>query len=124
MERRLWVAAILAFALHAGEEALSGLPQWATVHPLVPWMASMLSGDRFILVAGALTLVVLAVGGYAVAVRPGWSGLLLRVLAWVMLANAASHVVLSILTMSYMPGLVTAVLVLVPVFSFAAWRVR
>jgi hypothetical protein len=41
-----------------------------------------------------------------------------------MLANAASHVALSIWTMSYMPGLVTAVLVLAPLFSFVAWRGR
>lgn len=74
--------------------------------------------ERFLFTAAGLTLLVLAMA-LAASLRPGrWTEPALQILAWVMLANAASHIGLSLLTGSVMPGVVSAVFILLPVMSW------
>ena len=117
MHRR-FVAGALAFLLHNGEEALADLPGWSEAHPQLGWMAAVMPRERFLIAAAGLTLLVLALA-LAASLRPGrWSEPVLQVLAWIMIVNATSHVALSLLTGSIMPGVISAVLILLPVMGW------
>lgn len=112
---RFWVAAF-ALALHNAEEVWRDLPAWADAHPATAAFNWSSDSGAFATIAG---LIVFAVVGLALAAqfRPApWMAPLLRALSIVMLLNAASHIGLSLYTGSLMPGVITAVFVLVPVF--------
>lgn len=111
-----WAAAF-ALALHNAEEVLLNLPAWADAHPQTAAFNWSSGSDAFSIIA--LVIVVMAIGfALWVQLRPAvWMRLLLRLLAWVMLINAASYMAISLYTGSLMPGVVSAVIILVPVFS-------
>ena len=122
--RRAWVAATAAFLIHSIEEKALDLPAWTTAHPTFPWLNWMAPKGVFSIATGVLSLVVGAVAVYAIATGPGWSRRALQVLAIVMLANAASHIALSLATDSAMPGVATAALVIFPVMLGVLWAIR
>lgn len=85
---------------------------------------SLWSDAAFAIIA---VLLVLAAVAFAFALwcqfRPHrWQAPMLRLFALVMLLNAGSHLALSLITASIMPGLVTALLVIVPVFGWIVLR--
>jgi hypothetical protein len=121
--RRAWAAGIAAFLVHNVEEVASDLPAWAVAHPVLLWLGWMAPAGWFAIAVGVLTLGVGGLALYAMSTAPRWSGWALVAFAVVMLANAASHIVLSVMTSSVMPGVVTAGLVIAPVFAGVLWAV-
>ncbi|MDP3740087.1 MAG: HXXEE domain-containing protein [Hyphomonadaceae bacterium] len=120
---RAWAAAMAAFLIHSVEEVALNLPAWVGAHPVLPWLGWMAPAGMFATVVGVLTAVVGGLAIYAMATAPRWSRRVLIVFAAVMLGNAASHIVLSAMTSSLMPGVATAGLVVVPVFAGVLWAV-
>ena len=118
---RAWAAAMAAFLLHNVEEVASDLPAWVAAHAILPWLGWMAPAGWFTTAVGVLTLAMGGLALYAMSTAPRWSGWALIVFAVLMLMNAASHVALSVMTSSAMPGVVTAAAVNVPVFSAVLW---
>ncbi|GAB3213616.1 HXXEE domain-containing protein [Marinactinospora thermotolerans] len=110
----LWPLLTVAFALHNLEEYLADLPAWASVPGRFPGgfpVSTPAFGSALLL----LTLAFAALAAFAVLRRPAWSGAALACAALALLLNAVSHVLVSLLVWSVMPGLVSALLVLAPV---------
>lgn len=108
----LWAMTALALVLHNAEELLLDLTGWIADRPHVPGHA--LHGDQA-QYAIALTFVTAAVIGLAVvavATQPRWSAEVLVCLAYALMANGMSHGLLSLLTWSAMPGVMSGVLLL------------
>lgn len=118
------MAAAAAALAHNAEESMLGLPSWVSAHPVLPWLGWMAAPGVFDIGVAVVSLLVGVLALYAIATGPSWSRLALRILAVVMLANAASHIVLSIGTGSLMPGCVTAIVVLAPVMVGVLWITR
>lgn len=111
----LWCVLVLALAVHNLEEVALDLPRWAADHPFLP--SAVLHGDQaqFGLAVLIVTSVVAVIGGIAIVRRPAWSGEVLSCLAHVLLINATSHIAVSAVSWSVMPGLVTGVVLLLPI---------
>lgn len=109
------MAAAAAFLVHNVEEVTLDLPTWSAIHPILPWLSWMEQPGAFAIAVGLLSLAIGATAIYAIATGPSWSGWALAALAVVMLANAASHIVISLYTSSFMPGVFTALLVITPI---------
>lgn len=104
----LWFVTVALFAVHNAEEYLRDLPAWAGEHA-PPWIAAAHSGQAgFGLAVGLLTLAALVVAVVAAVLRPAWSTEVLVCFAFVLLVNAASHLALSVLSLSPMPGVFTS----------------
>ncbi|HEY6739713.1 MAG TPA: HXXEE domain-containing protein [Actinopolymorphaceae bacterium] len=84
-------------------------------HPWFPLRA--LHGDQttFTLALGLVTLAVVVLAAVAVGLRPRWSAEVLVCLGCALLLNAASHLMLSLVSWSLMPGAITSAVVLLPV---------
>ncbi len=120
---RAWAAAMAAFLVHNVEEIVSDLPGWVAEHPVLPWFGWMAPAGLFTTAVGVLTLAVGALALYAMTTAPRWGGWALVAFAIVMLVNAVSHIVLSVMTSTIMPGALTATVVIVPVFAAVLWAV-
>lgn len=115
----LWVATAVAVSLHNVEEWLFDMTGWIAKHPWLP--GRTLHGDhgQFTLVLAIVTIVVLVIAVTAVVARPRWSAEVLVCVAYALVVNAVSHVLLSLLSASVMPGVVSGVTVLLPVGALA-----
>lgn len=122
--RRAWMAAAAAFLVHNVEEVVLDLPVWSAAHPILPWLNWMEQPGAFPLAVGVLSLAVGSGAIYAIATGPSWSGWALACFAIVILINAASHVALSVMTSSLMPGVFTAGLVITPVMLGVLWAMK
>lgn len=120
---RTWAAAMAAFIAHNVEESVLNLPAWVEAHPVLPWLGWMAPAGTFATAVGVLTAAVGGVAIYAMATGPRWSRWALIVFAVVMLLNAVSHVALSLIASSAMPGMWTAAFVVAPVFTGVLWAV-
>lgn len=110
----LWSATAIAVVLHNAEEWLLGMTGWIAGHPWLP--GGSLHGDpaEFALVLAIVTLAVLGLAAVAVVTRPRWSATVLVCLAYALMVNGASHALLSLLSWSPMPGLISGVVLLLP----------
>ncbi len=109
----LWAAVAAAVVLHNAEEWLLDM----TVDRRHSWLLGRaLHGDRaeFALVLAIVTATVLAIAVIAVAARPRWSAEVLACIAYVLMVNGISHVLLSLLSWSPMPGVISGAAVLLP----------
>ncbi|MGC5626669.1 HXXEE domain-containing protein [Georgenia sp. Z1344] len=113
-QSQLWGATALAVVLHNTEECLLDMTGWIAEHPWLPGRS--LHGDpaEFALVLALVTLAVLGLAAVAVGTRPRWSATVLACVACALMVNGAGHVVLSLLSWSPMPGLVSGVALLLP----------
>lgn len=108
-----WFLTVAVFAVHNTEEYLRDLPGWAAEHA-PPWIAAVHPGQAgFGLAVGLLTLTALLVTVVATTLRPVWSAEVLVCFTVVLLVNAASHLAMSALTSSAMPGVFTSPLLVV-----------
>lgn len=100
--------------LHNAEEWLLGMTGWIAAHPWLPGRA--LHGDhaQFALVLAVVTAAVLAIAVTAVAARPRWSAEVLVCVACALMVTGGSHAALSLLSWSPMPGVISGVVVLLP----------
>lgn len=110
----LWVATALVVMVHNTEEWLFDMTGWIADQPWLPGRS--LHGDQaeFALVLAIVTAAVASIAVTAIVARPGWSAEVLSCVAYALMANAASHLVMSLLTWSPMPGVVSAIAVLLP----------
>lgn len=107
-----WLAFIITFALHNSEEIIRSLPAWAARHDVLPFV---FSEGAFAATAILLT-VLAATTGYVLERRNSpSSALILKLFCWIMIINAASHIAFSVSTWTLMPGVITSVLLLLPV---------
>lgn len=111
----LWVSALTVFAAHNLEETIAMANGWAVHHlPRMSWTA-----DQWPLFAGAAAALTLAIGlaAWNLRHRPERSATWLRMFLWIMLLNALWHVGVSAYTRSIAPGVVTAALLVLPLYS-------
>ncbi len=110
----LWALAVGALALHNAEELLLGLTGWIAEHPWMPGRA--LHGDQaqFAISLAIVTAAVLAIAVVAVTTRAEWSAGALVGVAWALIINAGSHLLMTTVSWSLMPGTVSGALVLLP----------
>ena len=116
----LWAGTLVAFAIHNAEEAIAFSSGWPARH--LPRLALTVSyWPEFSVAATALTLLVISV---AIALRnhPRTSSRLLQIFLWIMLGNVLWHISVSVYTCSVAPGVVTAVVLLLPLYSFYLTR--
>lgn len=122
--RRAWMAAAAAFLIHNVEETTLDLPGWSVAHPVLTWFGWMEQPGLFSIAVGIMSLAVGCGAIYAIATGPSWSGWVLHLFAFVMLLNALGHISISLMTSSLMPGVITAVLVILPVMAGVFWVTR
>lgn len=110
----LWIATATAVVLHNAEEWLLDMTGWIAGHPWLPGRS--LHGDpaEFALVLAIVTLAVLGLAAVAVVTRPRWSAAVLVCLAYALMVNGASHALLSLLSWSPMPGIISGVALFLP----------
>ncbi|WP_022873400.1 HXXEE domain-containing protein [Nesterenkonia alba] len=116
---RLWVLFLGLLVLHNLEELVLDLPAWSRAHPGFP---GLLTGSYSTFIPGVLvvTLTAAAVGSYAIRRRPRWSRTALMVATAVLGLNALSHLTFSLITQTFMPGLLTSLLA-IPFAVWSAW---
>jgi hypothetical protein len=110
-----WLAP-LGYLLHFAEEALAGggFVAWSRLH-----LSESFSDARFAAInAIALSIVVVLA---AIASKKGREWLMLPPFA-VLTLNGVLHAASSVATHSYSPGLVTGMLLYVPIGGFTLWR--
>ncbi len=110
----LWAAVAAAVALHNTEESLRDMTGWIVRHPWIPGRA--LHGDQaeFTLVLAIVAVAVLSIAIVAIAARPRWSAEVLVCVAYALMINGASHILLSLVAGSLMPGVISGTAVLLP----------
>lgn len=116
----LWVLAVIALALHNFEEWLLDMTGWIADHPWLPGRS--FHGDSFQMALALIivTAAILLLAAVAVAFRPNWSAETLSCLSYALIINGASHVGLSVVSWSLMPGAITGAAVLIPLGLWTA----
>lgn len=114
----LWIIFLLVFTLHNTEEVIYRLPAWADAYmPLPPFFSQW----SFTLTAVLLT-VAAALTGYVLVRRKASQNIAtLRLFCIIMVINALSHLGLCIVTGTLMPGIVTSVTLLLPVYLWVLY---
>lgn len=120
----LWSAAFAAFTLHNIEELWFDLPRWSMQQPSLMWMAAIMPPQRFVHSIIVLSCLVILLATVSAWLSRKVRIMLLRLFAWIMVLNALSHMVLSGLTRSLMPGVLTAVVVILPVMTWIIAELR
>ena len=117
---RFWAHALVVFAAHNAEESIAIANGWTARHwREMSWTAQ--KWPLFASAAAALTLFV-ALIAWNLRRRPERSARGLRVFLSIMLLNACWHVGVSVYTRSLAPGVVTAVLLIFPIFTILLFR--
>lgn len=115
----IWLATSAAVVVHNTEEWAFDLTGWIGRHPWLPGAQVHGGVQEFTLVLSLVTVVLLSLAGAAVLFRPRWSSDVLVCLLWALMANAAGHAALSLLSWSVMPGTITGVAVIMPLGALA-----
>ncbi|RCV48367.1 HXXEE domain-containing protein [Marinitenerispora sediminis] len=111
----LWALAVAALAGHNAEEWRFGMGGWISAHPWLPGSSLHADPTQLALALAIVTTAVFLIAAVAVVSRPAWSPEVLGCLSYALMCNGAGHLVLSAASWSLMPGVVTGVLVLLPV---------
>jgi hypothetical protein len=115
---RLPLMTFVTLAIHIAEE-WPAFPEWATRH--------FGTTTRSFYVVSHIPLLAIALGVCACAGRPqagrGWIGAFVAV-QWALATNAAFHVLATVNLGEYSPGLVSAVVLYLPMTVLVVWRVR
>lgn len=110
----LWLF-VPAYLVHVGEEWVGGFPEWiGTV------VGGALPAAAFLILNGVA--LVLVVAGIVAAIREDRYGWIAVAIATIVLINTVVHAAGAALTGSYSPGLVSAVVLYVPLGSLAMIR--
>lgn len=105
-----WALFLFALAVHNVEEVLLGLPEWSTRHsPIHFWTPVTFLWVTVVVWLTAFVCMCVVVR------RQSWSRYGLLAVSGVMLLNSLWHIGLSLLSRSYMPGVLTAMMTLLPV---------
>jgi len=104
-----------AYAIHVAEEWFAGFPDWAARIAGRP-----IPGTAFIAInAVAMVLLLAAIRAATRDERQGWMAV---GIATIVLVNTAAHAVGAVMTQSYAPGLISAVVLYVPLGSLTMAR--
>jgi hypothetical protein len=104
-----------AYAIHVAEEWFGGFPAW-----LGQIVGSPMPGPAFLIInAVAFVLLIAAIRWATQSERSGWMAV---AVATIFLANTLAHAAGSAMTRSYGPGLISAVVLYVPLGSLAMIR--
>lgn len=119
----LWATTAAVVMLHNTEEWLFNMTGWIAEHPWLPGRS--LHGDQteFAFVLAIVTIAVAAIAVTAIVFRPRWSTEVLACVAYALMANGASHLVLSLLSWSPMPGVFSGAIFLLPFGAIVVWVV-
>jgi hypothetical protein len=110
----LWLF-VPAYLAHVGEEWFGGFPEW-----IETVVGRPLPRSAFLVINGvALALLVAGIRAAVRAERYGWIAVAVATMA---LVNTVVHAAGAALTVSYSPGLITAVVLYVPLGSLAMIR--
>lgn len=113
---RLWVFFLAILAVHNVEENILGLPRWANRYDIFNiWTAPHFMYATLVVWCFACLLALL------VYKNTKYSSLLLLFATILLGINALQHCILSIVTQSIMPGVVSALLLVVP---FGIYTIR
>jgi Protein of unknown function with HXXEE motif len=104
-----------AFAIHVAEEWFAGFTTW------VAQIAGRPMPDRAFLAINAIAMLLLLIGIRA-ASRSESKGWIAVAIAAIVLINTVSHMAGAVLTQSYAPGLISAVVLYVPLGSLTLIR--
>jgi hypothetical protein len=105
----------LAFALHILEEWFGGFPEWIALA-----LGSPLPRNAFIAInTVALTLVILAMRAATQRESHGWMAI---AVSTILLTNGLVHLLASLVTGTYSPGLITGVVLYFPLAQLALLR--
>ena len=105
----------LSFALHIGEEWFGGFPEWTA-----RVAGSELPRAAFLGInAMAMLAMLIAVRATVAAEKNGWMGI---AIATILVVNGVAHVLGSLITGSYSPGLITGVVLYLPLAQLALMR--
>lgn len=110
----LWLL-VAAFVIHVAEEWLAGFPQWIAQiagRPLPP--------AAFFLINGVALALMIA--GVRAAIRREASGWIVVSIATIALINTLAHIGGAMLTRGYAPGLISAVVLYVPLGALTMIR--
>jgi len=104
-----------AYLIHVAEEWFAGFPQW-----LEQIAGRPVPGSAFLIISAVVLVVLIAAIRAATrAEHNGWLGVTIATIA---LINTAVHAGGAVLTQSYSPGLVSAVVLYVPLGSLVTIR--
>ena len=110
----VWLLPI-SYAAHILEEWFGGFPEWMALV-----IGSPLPRRAFVIInAVAMAVVVLAAGATTRRETNGWMGI---AIATALFVNALLHLLGSIVTGSYSPGLITSVVLYLPICQLALMR--
>jgi hypothetical protein len=110
----LWLFAG-AFAIHVAEEWVGGFPEWVAgvvSRPMPP--------AAFLIINGVAMALLIA--GVRAAIRSESNGWIAVTIATIALVNTLAHVAGAVLTRGYAPGLISAVVLYVPLGSLTLIR--
>jgi multisubunit Na+/H+ antiporter MnhE subunit len=114
----LWTATSGALVFHNLEEWWLGMTEWIAARSWLPAHSLHGDQDKFAVVLAIVSGAVLMLALTAVFARPSWSSEVLVFVAYAMMVNGSSHAVLSLLSWSLMPGVITGSIVLLPLSAF------
>src|SRR5688500_16241930 len=110
----LWLF-VPAYVIHIVEEWIAGFPRWLA--QIVGWPVP---DAAFLIINGvALAVMIAAIRVATRAERHGWIGV---AIATIMLVNTVAHTAGAVVTQSYSPGLVSAVVMYVPLGALVMIR--
>jgi hypothetical protein len=110
----LWML-VGAFAIHVAEEWFGAFPEWISTVVSRPMPVA-----AFVIVNGIA--MVLMIVGVRAAIRSERSGWIAVTIATIALVNTVSHVAGAMLTRGYAPGLISAIVLYVPLGSLTIIR--
>ena len=112
----LWLL-VIAFAIHVAEEWFAGFPEW-----VARVVSRPMPVEAFFIVNGMAMLLMIA--GVRAAIRSERSGWIAVTIATIAIVNTAAHLAGAILTRGYAPGLISAVILYVPLGTLTMIRAR
>lgn len=106
---------VAAYALHVAEEWFGGFPDWLQLVVGRP-----MPGTAFLIInAVAFVLLIAGIRSATQSERSGWIAI---AVATIFLVNALAHAAGAVLTRSYAPGLISAVVLYVPLGALTMIR--
>lgn len=124
--RICWLLFLVTFAIHNAEEAIFRMPEWLATHGFFPIPTEY---ETVAIIINYSLLLILTIAAAIVAYllekkQTPKSASYLEIFAYIMLINAFSHIGLSLYIGGIMPGLVTSVVLLLPVCGYIVVQMR
>jgi len=120
--KRFWMLFVAIFALHNSEEIFFNLPTWVAQRSQIDWLKSLyqqpFAYELFVAVVIGLTVAAAIIGYRVVTQNSIRSKIILGLFCLVMIFNAGTHILQSVYAQSLMPGVVTSVSLVIPVYTY------